>query len=363
MRKWPLWIGLLAILLLGGYFILSYYGVKAIQAQLQKILGPGFSLKEVQIRWTHLALKGIEYEGLHTKKKYLEIEEMRIYPALSSLFARPFRIREVIIHRPSVSFYRTRDGVFVGPWASRERTKGKEPSGKKEREGGDPLLKIDRLRVQRGSVHFEDWRVGEPPATIGLADVDLEMKVIHYPFRSSRSPLELRGKLRGATGKEGVVFKKGWVDLETFDMETNLNLRGIEVKLFEPYYRKKVSAEIDSGSVGIEAKIHLKEKFIDIPGRLELSEFRIKEGGTVFWIPAKSLISLLREKGDRLEVPFRLRGSIGDPKFNLQEAFLTRIGSSLLEALGAPVRTLSERGKGLAEELKALEQILKKKKR
>jgi hypothetical protein len=368
MKKWSILLGLIVIILIGGYLGLSYYGVKLVQAQLQKMLGPGFTLKEIQVRLTHLSMKGIQYEGLHTKKKYLWIEEIKIYPAILSLFVGPLRIRDFSIREPSLFFYRTKEGVFVGPWAVPKKEEREEPPGDQEQKEREHVFpKIDRLRIQMGSVDFEDWKPGEPPAQLKLSEIDLEMREIQYPFHSTRSPIELRGK----TGKDGEILTKGWINLKTTDMETSLNVRQIEVKLFEPYYRKRVSAEIDSGYMAMDAKITLKEKIIDAPGKLELAHLHIKgEEGTVFWIPAKTLISLLKEKGDRIEVAFHMKGSIEDPKFSLQETLLTRIAISLLEALGVPIKGVGEEilektikgGKGLTEELKYLEREFKKKK-
>jgi len=373
MKKWSILLGLIVIILIGGYLGLSYYGVKLVQPQLQKMLGPGFTLKEIQVKLTHLSMKGIQYEGLHTKKKYLWIEEIKIYPAILSLLIGPLRIRDFTIREPSLSFYRTKEGVFVGPWAVSEKKEKREPSGdqgQKERE--HVFLKIDRLRIQKGSVDFEDWKPGEPPARLKLRDIDLEMKEIQYPFHSTRSPVELKGRLEGKTKKDGEILTKGWINLKTTDMETSLNVQEIEVRVFEPYYRKKVSAEIDSGYMAMDTKITLKEKMVDAPGKLELTDLHIKEGeGTVFWIPAKTLISLLKEKGNRIQASFHMKGSIEDPKFNLQETLLTRIAISLLEALGVPIKVVGEEilektikgEKGLTEELRYLERQLRKKKR
>jgi hypothetical protein len=373
MKKWSILLGLIVIILIGGYLGLSYYGVKLVQPQLQKMLGPGFTFTEIQVRLTHLSMKGIQYEGLHTKKKYLWIEEIKIYPAILSLFIGPFRIRDVTIREPSLSFYRTKEGVFVGPWAVPEKKEKREPPGdQEEKERERVFLKIDRLRIQKGSVDFEDWKPGEPPAQLKLNEIDLEMKEIQYPFHSTRSPIDLKGRLKGKTKKDGEILTKGWINLKTTDMETSLNVREIEVKVFEPYYRKKVSAEIGSGYMAMDAKITLKEKMIDAPGKLELTDLHIKEGeGTVFWIPAKTLVSLLKERGDRIQASFHLKGSVEDPKFSLQETLLTRIALSLLEALGVPIKGVGEEilektikgEKGLAEELRYLERQFKKKKK
>ncbi len=331
MKKWSLLLGIIFAILVGGYMGLSYYGVKLIQPRLQRLLGPGFTLQEIRVKWTHLSIKGVTYEGLHTKKKYLLVEEVRIYPAILSLFMGPLRIREVTVREPSLSFYRTKEGVFVGPWEAPEKKERKGPhDDQEERESKGVSLKIDQLRIEKGSALFEDWRSGEPPSRLRLNEIDLEMKDIQYPFHSTRSPIHLKGK----ANKGSEIAAKGWINLKTLEVDTSLSLRHVDLKLFEPYYRKQITAQIDSGTIATDTRITLKEKMIDVPGKLEVTGLRIKEGGgTVFWIPADKLLSLLRKKGDRIQVSFHLRGSVGDHKFSLQEALLTQIALSLLEAL------------------------------
>src|SRR4030042_1122934 len=269
MKKWSILLGLIIIILIGGYLGLSYYGVKLVQPQLQKMLGLGFTLKEIQVKLTHLSVKGIQYEGLHTKKKYLWVEEIKIYPAIISLFVGPLRIRDFTIREPSLSFYRTKEGAFVGPWAVPEKKEKGEPSGDQGQKEKEPVfLKIDRLHIQKGQIDFEAWKPGEPPARLKSRDIDLEMKEIQYPFHSTRSPVELRGRLGGKRKKEGEILTKGWINLKTTDMETSLNVGELEVRVFEPYYRKKVSAEIDSGYMARDTKITLKEKIVDAHGKL-----------------------------------------------------------------------------------------------
>ena len=45
MKKWFILIGILAVLFIGGYFILSFYAVKFIQPQLQKVDGAWINLE------------------------------------------------------------------------------------------------------------------------------------------------------------------------------------------------------------------------------------------------------------------------------------------------------------------------------
>jgi hypothetical protein len=366
MKKWFILIGIIAVLFIGGYFILSFYAVKFIQPQLQKAMGPGLTLNEIKVKLTYLSARGIQYEDPHSKQRFFQVEEMRIYPSLLSFLKNSLRIKEITILQPSFFFYRSREGVWVGPWVTViEERGGKEISEEKEKGVSIPI-QIDRIRIQKGSIDFEDRKVGEPPVRIKLRELDFEIRDIRYPLVSSHSPIELKGKMKGKK-QEGSIDTKGWIDLKTMGLETSLKIRGIEVETFKPYYRKKVSAEIDSGTMDMESKIVVKEKRIDAPGALNFINLHIQEGGgTVFWIPAETLVPLLEQKKYQIKVPFHVKGNLGDPRFNFQETFLTRIAFSLAEALGLPIKSVGESVSGDTEKgtegLKSIEELFKKKK-
>ena len=116
MKKWFILGSIIAVIFIGGYLVLSFYAVKLIQARLQKMVGPGFIVAQIKIKPTHLSTKGIQYEDLHSKQRFFQIEEVRIYPNLLSLLRGSLRIKEITILRPSFFFHRSREGVFDGPW-------------------------------------------------------------------------------------------------------------------------------------------------------------------------------------------------------------------------------------------------------
>jgi hypothetical protein len=119
----------------------------------------------------------------------------------------------------------------------------------------------------------------------------------------------------------------------------------------------------------MESNLTVKGKMIDAPGELDLMDLHVQEGnGMVFWIPAKTLVSLLEQKGHHLKVQFHVKGNIDDPKFNLLETFLTQIAMHLAEGLGIPIKVVGEpviqgtlKGeKGIIEELKSLKELFQK---
>ena len=370
MKKWFIVMGIIALILVGGYLALSFYAVKFIRVQLQNVMVPGLTVAEIKIKPTCLSAKGIEYEDPQSNRKIFQIEEMSIYPDIRSSLKGSLRIRQWAIRQPSFFFSRSREGVFIGPWVGKEKG-GKEKKTLPEEKKGKPIhIRIDRIRIEKGSFDLEDRKPGEPPANIQLRDLDLEIADIQFPSVSSHSPIRFEGKMKGRV-KDGKIHVKGWIDIKTTDMAISLDVQEIDAKLFEPYYRKRVSAEIESGYVNMESKIAVAKRMIDAPGHLELVDLRIKEGGgTVLWIPADTLISLLRDKGNRIKVEFHVKGNLDNPQFNLQETFFTRIAVSLAEALGIPIKVVggdvikgTEKGaEGLMEGVKSLEKLFKRKK-
>jgi len=372
MKKWFFLAGILMVLFIGGYFVLTFYAVKLIQPRLQKAMGPGFTLEEIKLKATCLSARGVQYEDPRSKQGFFRVEEIKIYPSLLSLLKKSLCIRELTVLRPSFFFYRSREGRLVGPWVTTKReSEEKEISEEERKKSGEPIqVQIGRIRIQGGSIDFEDRKIGDPPSLMRWRELDVEIRDIRYPLASLPSPVELNGKMEGGARK-GSITLRGWVDAKTMDMETSLEIRDIEVKTLEPYYRKRVTAEIESGTLDVDSRIAVKEMRIDAPGELDLINLHIKEGGgTVFWIPAETLASLLEKKGHQIKAKFHVKGNMENPQFNLQETFLTQVAISLAQAMGIPIKVIGEEvlqstfkgEKGLAEELRSIERLFKKKK-
>jgi len=375
MKKWVPILGIALLLFLAGYFVLSFYAVKLINTELKESLGPGMTIGDVKVRATYLAVKGVQYEDPKLKRKMFQIEEMRIYPALLSSLLGTLHIRDLTMLRPAFTLYRSPDGVWGGPWLllermakKREGKKDKNPD-KKEREAKPFHIKMGRLRIQDGRVDIEDRKVSGPPALIRLREVNFDLEKIDFPLTSARSPLDFEGKLKGPK-RDGTLTAKGWINLKTTDMDTSLHLRETELKIFEPYYRKNVTAEIESGDIELEAKITIKEDLIDAPGELDLVDLRMKEDGTFFYIPAKTMVSHLKNRKNRIHVRFHVKGKMDDPQFNLRENFLTRVALSMAETLGLPIKVVGgevlggtvKGAKGLVDAVRSVEELFKPKK-
>ncbi len=357
--------GVIVLLLVSGLFLLSYYGVRFVSNELQRRMGPGATVSEVKIRLTHLYAGGIRYENTQLDRNLIQIDEVRIYPSLLSILTRELRIRELVIVHPSVYILRSRDGSFFGPWPGHDEKKDR--TANEAGQGKAFQMKIDKLRIEKAAIDFEDRSVEGPPAAIYFKQLDVDIKDIQYPSASVRSQITVKGKMEGSK-PGGEIETTGWMDFNNLDMGMLLKVTHTDVRGFEPYYRKRVSAEIESGYMDLQAKINVKNKMIDAPGELELSQFRIRETrGSVLWIPATTLVSVLRDKGNRIKVGFHVKGNIDDPRFSVQENIMRRLAISLAESLGVPIKIVGEGvlkgtlkgAEGLAESLKSLQELFR----
>jgi hypothetical protein len=369
MKKWHILLGIVLVLLIAGYFTVSHYAVAFLQERLQKAVVQGFTVAEIQMRLTCLSVKGIRYEEPHSKQALLQAKEMRIYPAVIPFLSGTLRIRKCSLIEPAFSFSRSPEGSYTGPWAAvaREEGKGEKQADEPKKDEKERIrVQVDRIQIYKGNLLFEDNKTGAAPERIEFGDLEMEIKDVSFPPVSNHSFIELKAKIKGT--KEGIIESKGWLDFITLDTESSLHVQNLEVKLFEPYYRKRVSTEIEEGKMNIEAKVAAKGRKIDVAGEMELSGLRMKEEGTFFWVPAKTIVTLFKNRGDRVKGPFHVKGNLDDPRFVFHEALLMSMAFSFGESLGIPVRVITgsegtgEDNKGAAEGMKSLRELFKKKK-
>lgn len=343
MKKWFIILGIIGFLSIGIYLVLSYYATKMIQTQVHKMIGPGLTIEQIKVNIASLSLKGIHFEEPEGRHNLFKIEEVRIYPALLSFLKNGLRLRACTVLKPSFFFYRTREGDWIGPWLQTPKEDPKEESSRSIDQRGKKSfpVRIDHLRVEKGSLNFHDMKVEGSPEPIRLEELELTLNQIAYPPVSSQSPIEFKGKMMGGL-KPGRVTGNGWIDFGTSDLEILLKTEGIDLKRFEPYYRKRVSAEIQSGEINMVAHISMKRKIIDTPVTLEMVDLFIGEKGTIFYLPVQMLLPRLKAQKNRLKTQFRVIGDLNDPRFKLEEVFVTKVGLGLAESAGLPVKRIGE---------------------
>lgn len=154
------------VVLLAGFIVLSMYSVKFLQSKIQEKLGSGVFISQIEATRRYVAGKGILIEDPVSKLKLLEIDEIRIYPAIRSIFyTRSIVIRKIVLYHPSFLIIRTRDSVVImaGSTARKPQREKTKPSNK---------ITIDKITIQDGKFVFIDHKNKSPSGVIQLLKLE-----------------------------------------------------------------------------------------------------------------------------------------------------------------------------------------------
>lgn len=334
--KKALIIGCVVIVLLGvvGYFFISFYAVKFIQSALQKKVGPGFTIEKIEATWHDLTVWNISYYDPQMRRKTLTVPKVKIYPSLSTLLHGTITLRNIVVSNPTIFVYRTASGVLRVPWKPQgkpqEKSQGKPeapPSKKKTAEKGLKVV-IEHIRVQNGAFDFEDDKSGTPPFKIQLTALAVGIDNIQIPATSQHTNIHFKSQVKG-TAQNGSIAVDGWRDFKTSDMNMHFKVGGMELTLFEPYYRSDVHTTITSGYVNADVGVTVANQMLDSPGEFEVNDFTISKQGILFKMPANQFSEKLAEKKNYVKIPFHVSGNLRDPQFSYAKSLLKEVAKEL----------------------------------
>jgi hypothetical protein len=102
-------------------------------------------------------------------------------------------------------------------------------------------------------------------------------------------------------------------------------------------------------------KSTVRKGMLHAPGTLTLNGLELAStGGSSFMgMPRSAVVSSMKDKNGQITIKFALDGNINDPRFSLNENFMTRIGSSMAGTLGVSIEGLAKgvgsAGSGIAK--------------
>ena len=319
--------GIITILLVVGYFLLSTYSVKFLQSKMKEGLGPGVSFTQFMATTRYVAGKGILIEESQSKLKLLEVEEIRIYPAIRSLFSRNVIVNKIILYHPRVFVYRTKDSVFIGPVLKNER----KPMSKKEKQFFD--ITIDKIMTKEGEFIFTDNYGLSPAAKIHLVKIESNIGKVKYPLVKKSSPVALKGKI--SDEKKGTIKVKGKIDFKNSDMHLQLSLTSADVTKFKPYYKRKIGDIVQKGFVTTTSSVEIQNHVADVSGKMRLFDLQIDENSeNILELSPKDISTVVKNNDNQISTDFHAKGNLLDPKFNLSDALFRSVVTNLSKSTG-----------------------------
>lgn len=369
-RMWGL-IGLVALvaIIVGG--VLAFRtAVGVLKGKVVQALGPGSEIKELKVGWSAVEVEGLRIKGSPgwPAKDALRAERVIIVPSLLSLLSGDVQVGSITIDRPYVSALRTRDGrlQIVPSLLTRRDTKSQAP-GKATEKASSPTVTLSRITLKEGVVELFDATVARPPLKIRMEQIQASVRNVVTPTLEGKTNFDLTGVVKGVQ-QDGRATVSGWAEVMSKDSSVKLRLRSVDLVAFQPYLSKAAETRLRKGALDLDLDSRVEKKQLNAPGRVVISNLEFAQGGGTFMgVPTSAMVSALKDKDDKIEVDFVIKGDIDNPRFSLNEYFAKRVGSALVgsirgvEALGrkALEEASRETVKELGESSKGAEGVLK----
>lgn len=266
----------------------------------------------------------------------LRVGYARVHPRWGALLRGEVRIRAIDIDDGYLSVLRSADqGLRVLPTILQREVEDRA------RRAWDGSAEIEHVEIRDSTLDFYDAKVRQPPLKLRVEHLGAQLQGLRVPQMTTPVQVDVGGRVRGAA-HDGALAIRGWINLHTRDSALDIELRGLDLVAVEPYVVRSPDIGVQSGVLDLQMRSEVQARQLDAPGSLRLSqlEFVAGEGlqGTFMGTSRIALLKFMEERQGELALDFRLRGSLDDPKFTLEEALPLRIAVGVAEVLGVSVK-------------------------
>jgi hypothetical protein len=268
-------------------------------------------------------------------------ERVSFVPKLRGALSGELQVRSITVTRPYLSALRGRNGqlsVLPSLLAGDQET---EPPASAE--AAARSVTIDRITFHDGVIELFDASVAQPPLEIDLEQVEATALDVVVPSLAGKTRFDLAAVVRGSP--EGTLTIAGWAEITSRDSSLKTTLRSADLRALQPYFIRAGERGVQRGTLDLDLQSEVSAKRLHAPGQLTLSGLELDPAtgrfGTFMGLPRDAVLGALANQEGRIAVSFVLEGDIDDPQFSLNEAFTTRLASSLAEALGVSLSGLA----------------------
>jgi hypothetical protein len=339
-RGWAwLVLGVLALFVVGG-LVGFRVAVGVLRDRVTDALGPESEIAELRVGWSSLDVEGLRITGPEgwPASEALRAERVTIVPRLRGLLSGQLQVRSITVSNPYLSALRTRDGKLqILPGLLVEAEEATPPAGAASPAASARSVTIDRITLHHGVLDLFDASVARPPLAIHLEQVEATVLDVVAPSLLGKTRFDLSAVLEGSR-QDGTVTIAGWVEIASRDSSLKTTLRSVDLRALEPYLIRPGERGVRKGTLDLDLQSEVSRSRLHAPGRLTISGLELDPAGgrfgTFMGLPRDGVLGALKNQRGEISVSFVLEGNIDDPQFSLNEAFTTRLASSLAETLG-----------------------------
>ena len=224
-----------------------------------------FEVVERETRERAVRIGEFDIEGIRLRYPEQTVQIDRIHSGQGEYHLKRFADGALRSQRMAQARNSTRQGSGPAPPVD-------EPSPIETSEGQSWSVLVSQILFQNQSIGFEDFST-QPPARLGVEIVELELQEVSHDL-SQKIPTRLQLRI----GETGQLKITGPIQPEPLQAELAIELEGLEIDLFEPYWASSVSADVSDGQVGFSGQVRAKvpdqgPPVVQVEGDLSVDDF------------------------------------------------------------------------------------------
>jgi hypothetical protein len=251
-------------------------------------------------------------------------------PKLREIFSDRMELTEARIERAYISAVRPKGGggLRILPGLARKADK---------QEDGRRGTSIREVRFEDCTIDLYDATVPLKPQRVRIDGVTGTLKDIETPELTARIRIDVDGVLKGPAHK-GTISVRGWVEAGKKNADLDIQVRSVDLALFEPYLVTKARTDVETGTFDLDLKANVRNDVLHAPGTLTVTGLKLgaaeNPAQALAGLPRRAAVGALSDEKDRIKVPFNLDGKLGDPSFSIAGKTALQAGIAVAKASG-----------------------------
>lgn len=194
-------------------------------------------------------------------------------------------------------------------------------------------LDIHKFFIARSHFKFIDYDVEQNGFVVIFDGIDAKIRDIRLPFSSGRTYYDLSARLVQGRGQKAAEAKiSGWTEFADISTDVNINMSGVFLPYFRPYYAQVTPASIEDGFLDLRTNIRILNKDLTASVDLEMINLLFQsyeDENQLFGLKADELLSFLKDRSGRLRFQIVVKWNIADRSASPRDAIRRSIERSL----------------------------------
>ncbi|HSD37614.1 MAG TPA: DUF748 domain-containing protein [Rhodocyclaceae bacterium] len=356
--RWGAVVVVLLVALTAGAYYLAQH---RLEREVIKLLGEHSEYATLQVSLKSIIVTDLRIhddpaadavDGWPTQDE-LTAKRVVAEPDLRSLLSDNILIRKLRFEQAHLPIMRVDGRVRFLPTLLESRRRARAAKGEPEGLPPKKYVHIAHVELIDAAIDFYDKTIAKKPYLIPLRHIQGSVDKLKLPTLDEETLIDLRGTA-SANGNVGKVSLQGRLVPHTRDSRLKLQLRGVDLRLLQPYFVKATRTQIEAGTLDVDITSTVHDHALQAPGTMVLHGMKLGGGLASGSLSRRLMLAVLADRNDRIELQFSLAGKLTDPKFSLNEELHTRVAMALAKSLGVSIESLGTGVLGVGEGIGSL---------